>query len=318
MKTAICGMEGSMKILIAGASGMIGSAVAPYLASQGHEVIRLVRHAPGAGEVQWDPEEGSIDAPALEGFDGVVHLASMPWPARWTPKAKQQIYANRIRTNSLLAKSLAGCRSKPRVLICASGMGIYPDSGDLILTEDSPLGTDFLARLQIDGEGATAPASEAGMRVVHLRIPAVLGGVGLKRNMGRMGSGRQWSSWVSREELARIIEFVLLTDALAGPVNPVSPNPARNAEFAATLSKVMGRKPGMPVPAFVLRLMLGEMAQALILASRRMAPARLLAAGYRFSFPELEAALRHELGIGASGDDAAQVRNELGGSTSGL
>ena len=306
---AIDGMEDSMKILIAGASGMIGSAVAPYLANQGHEVARLVRRAPRTGEVRWDPDLGTIDMAGLEGFDGVVHLASKPWPARWTPKAKQQIYDNRMQTNSLLAENLARCIHKPRVLVCASGMGIYPSSGDTLITEDNLVGTDFLAQLQRDGEAATAPASAAGIRVVNLRIPGVLGGAGLKRNMGRIGNGRQWSSWVGRDELASIIEFVLLAEALTGPVNPVSPNPVRNAEFATTLSRVLGRRPGMPVPAFLLRMMLGEMAETLILASRRIVPAKLLAAGYRFRFPELDGALRHELGKGAPGGSNTQASN---------
>jgi uncharacterized protein len=286
-----------MKILIAGSSGMIGTAVTAHLASQGHELLRLVRRAPLAGEVRWDPDAVAIDAAGLEGLDGVVHLASMPWPMRWTPKAKKQIYDNRITTNSLLANTLAGCKRKPQALICASGMGIYPASGDQILTEDSPPGTDFLARLQCDGEAATAPARAAGIRVVNLRIPGVLGGASLKRNIGRIGNGRQWTSWVARDELAYIVEYVLITDALAGPVNPTSPNPVRNAEMAAALSRALGRRPGLPAPAFLLRLMLGEMAEALILASRRIMPRKLLAAGYQFRFPELADALRHELEI---------------------
>jgi len=286
-----------MKILLAGASGMIGSAVTPYLTSQGHEVHRLIRRQPGAGEIYWDPEAGQIDNFGLEGFDGVVHLASMPWPMRWTTKTKELIYNNRISTNSLLAKALAGCQRKPEVLVCASGMGIYPDSGDQVLTEDSPVGTDFLAHFQCDGEAATKPATAAGIRVVNLRIPGVLSGESLKRNMGRMGSGHQWTSWISRDELAHIIEHVLMKDSLRGPVNPVSPNPVPNAEFSATLSSLLGRKPGLPMPAFLLRLILGEMAEALILASRRIVPARLLTEGYSFLFPNLEDAIYHEAGI---------------------
>ena len=278
---------------------MIGSALAPYLASQGHEVVRLVRREPGAGEVRWDPDAGTIDAAGLEGFDGVVHVASMPWPARWTSEAKKQMRANRIVTNSLLAETLASRRRKPRVLVCASGMGIYPSSGDQVITEESALGSDFLATLQRDGEAAAAQASTAGIRVVNLRIPAVLGGAAIRRNMGRLGSGRQWSSWVARDELASIVNHVLVTDALVGPVNPVSPNPVRNAEYAATLSRALGSKPGLPIPAFLLRLMLGEMGDALILASRRIEPRKLLATGYQFRFAELEVALRHELGAAA-------------------
>jgi uncharacterized protein (TIGR01777 family) len=288
-----------MRILIAGASGMIGSAVAPYLQSQGHEVVRLVRRAPGTSEVRWDPSAGTIDTAGLEGFDGVVHLATMPWPMRWTSEAKQQMRANRIATNSLLAENLARRNHKPRVLVCASGMGIYPSSGDQVITEESPLGSDFLAMLQRDGEAAAMKASAAGIRVVNLRIPAVLGGDAIWRNMGRMGSGRQWSSWVSWDELASIVNFVLLTDDLVGPVNPVSPNPVRNAELTATRSHVAGARPSLPIPAFLLRVMLGEMAEALILASRRIEPRKLIAAGYQFRFPELEAALRHELGVDA-------------------
>lgn len=286
-----------MKTLIAGSHGMIGSAVTRHLLQNGHQVIRLVRRQPGSGEVFWDSDTGQIDKASLEGFQAVVHLATMPWPMRWTPKAKQDLRANRLSTNHLLAESLAGCEHKPEVLICASGMGIYPSSGDQVLTEDSPLGTDFLARLQRDGEAATEPAKAAGIRVVNLRIPGVLGGAGLKRNIGRMGSGRQWTSWVARDELASIIEYVITNDAISGAVNPVSPNPVRNAEYSHALSRALGRKPGMPMPALLLRLMLGEMAGALILASRRIVPARLLSAGYSFRFPDLEGAIIHESGI---------------------
>jgi uncharacterized protein len=284
-----------MRILMAGASGMIGSVVAPYLMSQGHEVVRLVRREPGPGEVRWDPDSGTIDAGAIEGFEGVVQVASMRWPLRWTPKFKRQMRENRLATNGLLARTLAACRRKPQVLICASGMGIYPSSGDEVLTEASSVGTDYLAQLQRDGEAATAPASAAGIRVVNLRIPMVLGGAAVRQNLGQLGNGRQWSSWVSRDELASIIQHVLVTDTLVGPVNPVSPNPVRNADLATTLGRILHRKPGASMPVFALRLLLGEMADALILASRRLMPAKLLDAGYRFRFPELEAALRHEL-----------------------
>ena len=287
-----------MKTLIAGSNGMIGSAVTRQLLQQGHQVIRLVRREPGIGEVFWNPDAGKIDKASIEGFDAVIHLATMRWPMRWTAKAKLAIHTNRLATNRLLAESLAGCEHKPEVLICASGMGIYPSSGDQVLNEDSPVGTDFLAHLQCAGETATEPASAAGIRVVNLRIPAVLGGAEPRRNIGRMGSGRQWTSWVARDELPSIVEYLLMTDMLVGPVNPVSPNPVRNAEMAATLSRVQGRKPGPSMPAFLLRILLGEMAESLILASRRLMPGKLLAAGYEFRFPKLEVALRHELGVG--------------------
>jgi uncharacterized protein (TIGR01777 family) len=274
---------------------MIGSAVTRYLIESGYEVIRLVRHTPGPGEVWWNPEAGEIDKDGLEGYDGIIHLASIPWPMRWTAKAKQRMRLNRLATNRLLAESLAGCMHKPRVLICASGMGYYPSSGNTILTEGSPAGTSFLARLQQEGEAATAPASKAGIRVVHLRIPPVLGGAALQRGGFQAGNGQQWASWVGRDELASIIQFALTTETLAGPVNAVSPNPVRNAEFASVLAKALGQKSGGTMPAFIVRLVLGEMGEEFLLASRRIQPAKLLDAGYQFRFPELERALQHEV-----------------------
>jgi uncharacterized protein (TIGR01777 family) len=283
-----------MKTLIAGSNGMIGSAVTRHLIESGYEVIRLVRKEPVTGEVFWDPDAGKIDTAGIEGFDGVVHLATMPWPMRWTGKAKQKIRANRLATNRLLAESLAGCERKPRVLICASGMGYYPSSGDTILTENSPAGTSFLARLQQAGEAATTPASEAGIRVIHLRIPMVLGGAALLRVGFQAGDGQQWASWVGRDELASIIEFALRTEVLTGPVNAVSPNPMRNADFATAASQALEQKCGGSMPAFLVRLVMGEMGEEILLASRRIQPAKLLSAAYQFRFPELEQAVRHE------------------------
>ncbi len=276
---------------------MIGSAVVPYLASQGHEIIRLVRHEAGAGEVFWDPDGGKIDSAGLEGFDGVINLATMQWPGKWTTSAKQKIRANRLATNGLLAENLAKCNKKPNILICSSGMGIYPSSGDQVITDDSAIGSDFLATLQRDGEAAAMKASGSGVRVVNLRTPAVLGGEAIRRNIGRFGDGKQWSPWISRDELANIIGYVLMNETIVGPVNPVSPNTVRNYEFTATVSTVLGRKPGPSMPAFMMRLMLGEMADALILASRRIEPKKLLDNGYQFRFPALEDALRHELRV---------------------
>jgi uncharacterized protein (TIGR01777 family) len=283
-----------MKILIAGSSGMIGSAVTRHLIENGHEVVRLVRYAPGPGEVGWDPDAGKMDTAGLDGFDAVVHLATMPWPMRWTVKAKQKMRANRLGTNRLLAESLAGCSHKPRVLICASGMAYYPSSGETVLTENSPAGSSFIAGLQQDGEAATAPASEAGIRVVHLRLPPVLGGSALLRIGFQAGDGRQWVSWIGRDELASIIEFALKTDSLSGSINAVSPNPIRNADYATTASRALEQKCGGTMPASLVRLIMGEMGEEFLLASRRMQPAKLLAAGYQFQFPELEEAVRHE------------------------
>ena len=284
-----------MKLLIAGSNGMVGSAVTRHLIAGGHQVSRLVRRAARPGELEWQPDAGRIDAAGLEGFDGVVHLATLPWPMRWTAQAKQKIRANRLVTNGLLAETLARCARRPRVLVCASGMGYYPSSGDAVLTEASPAGARFLSQVQQAGEAATAPASAAGIRVVHLRMPPVLGGRALKQVGFWAGDGQQWASWVGRDELASMIEFALTAETLAGAVNAVSPNPLRSAEFAARSARALGAKPGSAMPTFLVRLIMGEMGEEFILSSRRLHPTKLLAAGYPFRFPELEAALRHEL-----------------------
>ncbi len=284
-----------MKILIAGSNGLVGSAAAQHLTKCGHEIVRLVRHTPGDGEVWWDPDGGKIEANRLEGFDGVVHLATMPWPARWTTEAKQKIRTNRLSTNRLLAETLAGLSHKPCVFICASGMGYYPSSGDAILTEESPAGSSFLATLQRDGEAATAPASAAGIRVVHLRIPPVLSGAALQRGGMVAGDGRQWTSWIGRDELIHIIVFILTNPGIAGPVNTVNPYPLRNVDFAREMSQTLGKKSVMRLPGFLVRLLMGEMGDEFFLSSRRIQPAKLLAAGYTFHFPSLEITLKHEM-----------------------
>jgi hypothetical protein len=288
--------------LIAGAGGLIGSAVASYLSKQGCEITRLVRRDAGAGEVRWDPDGGTIDAVGMEGIDSLVHVASMSWNGRWTPAFKQRIRDNHVGTIRMIADALVNCKHKPGMLICASGMGIYPPSGDQVITENSPLGTNFLARLQCDGEAAANPAAAAGIRVVHLRIPMALGGPNLamltanaRRGFGRLGNGRQWCSWVSRDELASIIHFGLVCESICGPINAVSPNPVTIAEFTETFARILDCKPRLGIPAFVMRLMLGEMVDALALASRRIEPHKLLDAGYSFRFPDLKTALRHEL-----------------------
>jgi uncharacterized protein (TIGR01777 family) len=283
-----------MKVLIAGSHGMIGSAVTRYLIENDHEIVRLVRSTPGPSEVWWDPDAGEIDGAGLEGFDAVIQLASMKWPMRWPAKAKEKLSANRIATYRLLAESLAVCVRKPRVLICASGIGVYPSSGDQILTEDTMPCSSFLSTVDLAGETATAAAKAAGIRVVNLRIPQVMGGPMLKMVGFQAADGQQWISWVGRDELASIIEFTLTTESLSGPVNAVSPNPMRNAEFAATATKALGLKPGGVMPAFIVRLVMGEMGEEFALASRRAQPTKLLAAGYEFQYPDLGCTLQHE------------------------
>jgi uncharacterized protein (TIGR01777 family) len=288
------GKEKEMKILIAGSHGMIGSAVTSHLIACGHKVVRLVRKAPSACELYWDPEAGSIDTSGLEGFDAVIQLASMKWPMRWTRKAKEKLHVNRIATYRLLADALAKCVHKPGVLVCASGIGVYPSSGDEILTETTVPCSSFLSTVDRAGETATESAEAAGIRVVHLRIPQVIGGPALQYVGFQAGDGRQWMSWVGRDELASIIEFVLTNERLSGPVNAVSPNPLRNADFATTATRALGLKPGGVMPNFIVRLVMGEMGEEFALASRRAQPAKLLAAGYQFRYPELECALQHE------------------------
>ncbi len=283
-----------MKILIAGSHGMIGAVVARRLAEQGHEIVRLVRGKPQAGELHWDPDRGEIDARQLEGFDAIIHLATMPWPMRWTARNKQAMLTNRLATNGVLSRALAGCENRPRVLVCASGMGYYASSGDDVITEETPCGTSFLARLQRDGEAATESASRAGIRVVHLRIPPVVGGAAVQRPAFQAGDGRQWISWVGLDELACIVAFALTSESLYGPVNAVSPNPMRGSDFAAVSRAALEGKPGFTLPAFLLRTLMGEMGEELLLSSRRIQPAKLLAAGYRFRFPDLASAVRHE------------------------
>ncbi len=283
-----------MKILISGSHGMIGSAVSTYLAARGHQIVRLVHGKAQEGELCWDPDKGQIDARQLEGLDAVIHLAAMPMPVRWTSRAKKAMLANHLAANNLLARALAKCERKPRVFIHASGAGIYAPSAEDLLTEDSPLGMSFLSRLDRDGETATAPAAQAGIRVVALRLPMVIGGMRLSQIGFQAGDGRQWMSWIGLTEVAAIVEFALGADTLSGPVNATSPCPLRNGEFAATASQALEQKCGGVMPVFILHLVMGEFGEEMFLASRRLHPARLLAAGYRFRFPGLASAVRHE------------------------
>lgn len=286
-----------MKIVIAGSNGMIGSALRQRLLEQGHEVIRLVRHLAGQGEIWWSPDKGEIDVASLEGCDALINLATMPWPLRWNARAKEEMLANRLATNGLLSATLAGLDRKPAVLVCASGMGYYASSGEDILTEDCPAGETFLARLQRSGEEITAPASTAGIRVVHLRIPPVLGGAALQRAAFQAGDGSQWVSWIGLDELVEIIKFCIQEKSITGAVNAVSPIPLRNRVFAAISARAQGKNRVFRLPAFLVRLLMGEMGEELILASRQIYPAKLAAAGYHFRFQALEDALRHEMDI---------------------
>jgi uncharacterized protein (TIGR01777 family) len=301
--------RGALRIAISGASGLVGSALAPFLTSGGHEVLRLVRREPeGEAELRWDPARDEVDARALEGVDAVVHLAGESIAGRrWSPARKAAIRASRIESTHLLASTLAGLERKPRVLVNASAVGFYGDRGDERLDEKSSLGSGFLAEVCREWEAATWPAEQAGIRVVKLRIGIVLspaGGVlaimlrpGRLGLGGHLGSGRQFMPWIALDDLVGVIQHALFEEGLSGPVNAVAPEPAANAEVVRALGRVLRRPAWLAVPAALLRLAMGrELADQTALASTRAQPTRLLSSGFQFLYPELESALRAELG----------------------
>jgi len=296
-----------MNFLITGSSGLIGQALIPELKSGGHSVASLVRFTPQPGTplVYWNPVEGKIDSPGLEGFDAVVHLAGESVSGRWTPFKKQAIRESRVQGTRLLCEALAKVSLRPRVLVAASAAGFYGDRRDELLREESGAGTSFLSQVCQEWEAATKPAAERGIRVVNLRIGLVLSraGGGLAKMLsaftmglgGKIGSGKQYMSWIAIDDLVQIILFAATAETLRGAANATAPNPARNSEFTKALGRVLGRPAIIPMPTFAVRLAFGDMGEELLLASTRMQPARLLSAGYRFRFPELEGALRHLL-----------------------
>ncbi len=298
-----------MKILVAGSSGLIGSALVQRLSDEGQQVVRLVRHpaAPGETIAEWDPNSGKLETSSLEQTDAVVNLAGENVAAgRWTEAQKKRVRESRVRGTQLLSESLAKLAVPPRVLVSASAVGFYGSCGDQILTEESPPGSDFLAEVCKEWEAATEPARQKGIRVVILRIGMVLSGKGgalpamlpaFKAGAGgKLGDGQQFVSWIALDDLVRAIAHAISTGSLSGPVNAVSPNPVRNVEFTEALGKVLGRPAFLTVPAAVVRLMFGEMADALLLASQRAEPRRLIDTEFTFQFPGLEATLRHVLG----------------------
>ncbi len=305
---AACRGGRAMKVAITGASGLLGSALVPFLTTGGHEVVRLVRRAPKAkDEVRWDPDAGTVDAAALEGVDAVVNLSGENIAGgRWTEARKALLRSSRVGPTRLLAETLAGLKRKPKVLVSASAVGAYGNRGDAWVSETDAPADDFLGRLSAEWEKAAEPATQAGIRVVHPRIGIVLSPAGgalgkmllpFKAGLGGvLGPGTQYMSWIAMDDLLGVIHHLLDRDDLAGSVNAVSPEPVTNAVFTRTLGRVLGRPTVAPAPAFALRLALGEMADATLLASTRVRPERLLATGYRFRFPTLEGALRHVLG----------------------
>jgi uncharacterized protein (TIGR01777 family) len=300
-----------MLVAVTGASGLIGTALVRRLRSEGHRVLALTRSRPtGPDQAHWDPMAGELDPGVIAGADAVVHLAAknIGDQLRWTARTKRELLETRVKGTGLVAEAMAGLargNGGPRVLVCASGAHYYGDRGDEVLTEASSGGRGFLAGLVQRWEAAADPARAAGLRVVHLRTGPVqdAAGAGLPRQAlmfrlgvgGRFGSGRQWLSWISLDDVAGAYHHAVVDDALEGPVNGVAPNPVTNAEFTATLARVLGRPAFLHVPKFGPRLVLGEFADEMLFTSIRARPARLVETGYRFRFPELEPALRNTL-----------------------
>src|SRR5947207_643005 len=294
-----------MKILIAGSHGLVGTALIKSLETEGDEFFRLVRHYPSShSEIEWSPDRYSIALARLEGFDAVINLAGEPIAeGRWTEEKKRRIRESRVKGTKLLGDALANLTQPPKTFICASAIGYYGDRGDEILTETSAPGKDFLAEVCVEWEQATALATEKGIRVVNTRFGVILdaNGGALAKMLppfrmgvgGRIGSGKQWMSWIALDDVVGGVKFALANDSLKGPVNFVAPAPVTNAEFTKTLGKALSRPTLFPIPAFGVRLLFGEMADALLLSSQRVDPEQLTQTGYMFELPQLDGALRH-------------------------
>ncbi|MEV5324299.1 TIGR01777 family oxidoreductase [Nonomuraea sp. NPDC052634] len=294
-----------MAIIVTGASGLLGSALVKALEAQGRTVVRLVRRPPrGAGEAFWQPAEQTVDLAPLEGAEAVVHLAGAPIAdRRWTPAYKRELLASRVQGTQVLVDALRGLDRPPEVLLSASGVDFYGDTGDRVVDEAQGKGRGFLADLCERWEGAAARAEEAGIRTAFLRTGLVLSGRGgalarmlplFRLGLGApLGTGRQYWSWISLDDWVGAVLHLLAEREIAGPVNLVSPSPVTNAEFTRALGKAM-RKSTMPipVPAFALAAGLGEFAREGLLSSHRLRPAKLLDGGYRFAHTSIDEALR--------------------------
>jgi uncharacterized protein len=298
-----------MKLLISGSHGLVGQALVKSLEADGHEIFRLVRHAPNSdSEIEWSPDRYSIALARLEGFDAVVHLAGESIASgRWNEEKKRKIRESRVKGTKLLSDALANLARQPKTLISASAIGYYGNRDDEVLTETSAPGDDFLASVCVEWENATAHAAEKGIRVVNTRFGIILDSKGgaLAKMLtpfrmgvgGKIGSGKQWMSWIALDDVVGAIEHALASQTMKGPVNFVTPNPVRNAEFTKTLGRVLSRPTILPIPAFGARLVFGEMADALLLSSQRVEPEQLDTAAYQFRHAQLEGALRHEIAV---------------------
>ena len=302
----------SMKILVSGPTGLVGSALVAYLTSAGHQVTGLTRKrregaAANFPQIEWNPATGALDSAALEGFDAVIHLAGDNIAtSRWTVAKKQQMRDSRVLGTRLLAEKLSALQSPPQTVICASAIGYYGNRGNDLMTESSSAGTDYLSELCREWESAAEPLRARGIRTVHTRIGVVLSprGGALHKMLtpfklgvgGILGNGRQYMSWIALDDIPQAMLHVLQHPELQGPVNFVAPQPVTNYDFTKALGRVLRRPTIFPAPAFALRLALGQMADELLLSSTRVEPSALLHSGYTFRFPTVEPALRHLLG----------------------
>lgn len=298
-----------MKVIVTGASGLVGRQLVPALKNEGHEVVRLVRdhRKTGPGAAFWDPRTGSIDAAALTGCEAAINLAGESIAAgRWNENRKRSIRESRLDATSTIAKTFATLEPRPRLIVNASAIGYYGNRGDEWLDETSRSGSgDYLSSVCRDWEAATEPARAAGVRVVKTRFGVILSKEGgalatmltpFKLGLGGVvGSGRQYMSWIAIDDVVGAILHSINHAELAGPVNVVAPQPVTNAEFTKTLGRVLSRPTIFPMPAFAAKLAFGQMGDELLLGGQRVKPARLAETGYVFRYPELEAALRHVL-----------------------
>jgi uncharacterized protein len=295
-----------MRIAIAGASGLVGSALIPELESDGHEIVRLVRNTPKAGEIEWHPNQDEIDPATIAGFDAIINLAGESIAeGRWTEEKKKRIRDSRVNGSHLISEAIGKLATKPRVFLCASATGIYGDRGDETLDEQSESGGGFLAGVCREWEKATEPASKAGVRVVNLRFGPILARAGgmLEKMLtpfkmglgGKIGSGKQYISWVAIDDAVAAIKLALNDESIRGPLNIVSPTPVTNERFTRALGEALSRPTVMAMPAFAARLAFGEMADEMLLVSQRVMPKRLNTARFQFQNPDLEGAIRRYL-----------------------
>ncbi|MFB3787827.1 MAG: TIGR01777 family oxidoreductase [bacterium] len=297
-----------MRVLISGATGLIGSALSAFLRNEAHEVIVLTRREakPGDPSIQWNPADRILDRARLEGFDAVIHLAGENIAKRWTEDARRRIRESRVEGTRFLCETLAGLEQPPCVFIGASAIGYYGNRGDEILTESSAAGAGFLADLCREWEAAADPVRRRGLRVVHARLGMVLsprgGALGamlipFKLGLGGViGSGKQYMSWIAIDDAVGALGHILRAESIEGPVNVTAPYPATNRDFTKTVGKVLNRPTLFPLPAFAARAVFGPMAEEMLLGGARVIPQKLLDSGYVFQTPALEDALRHVLG----------------------